>query len=479
MGQGSSLPSYHEAVPKSPNRERYVVISKEPPSPLSFNPSESYLVSYGIDLQTSPNYSDNTLPSAVVDGTRQVMDAFVNTGTIPKSNAFLYAASKDLKQCKISGMKDSFQECAKKVGQNGLFVFLFSGHGIKFRQRNEWTLVPADFDSTQDKTHLSPEVLGQWLAEVNCRAIHTLFILDCCYAGGVATTLTEFADLPVKGSFSVLSACTANQSSFIIAPLGHSSFTFFLSRFISTLCMSGMHQPDSVKFPLKIIFNECQICSRALSSLMIATSTTDLDSIMIKVTEPQLAVVYPKPGAPDKGARNNRIEADTCEVITGFQYAYELYDPSGPVLEDQTKKTIYTWQLPGGPLRELNERHLLTGQLLNAALCIMMYSVAAVELSHRDGRKKVTNVNLSITAFIQVATVLNEIVTDLAIPKNFFFQSWLFYLKALDTNGVSISEFEPVVRKFMSNEEYFPSEMRSNLSDSVNRSASANKRVCD
>ena len=453
MGHGSSVPSYHEAVPKDRDRESHVVISKEPPSSLSFNPSESYLVSYGIDLQT--NYADHTLPSTAVDGTRQVVDAFINTGMLPKSNASLYAASKALEQCKISGMKDTFQHCAKKVGPNGLFVFLFSGHGIKFKQSNEWTLVPADFDCTQDKTHLTPAVLGQWLIEVDCRAMHTLFILDCCYAGGVATTLTEFADLPVKGSFSVLSACTATQSSPVIEPLGHSTFTLFLSHFISTLCGSIM--PNSVEFPLKTIFNESHICSKALMSLMIKVSA--IDGIQSVDVESQLAVAVASPV---------RLEADFSEVnCKGFPYANELYDRTSKcTLDKKTRRIIHTWRRP---LSELNEHHLLKGPVCSVALCSMMHSIATVELSCDGDRKKVTNVNLSITAFIQAATALHDIVTDLMIPKNLFFQSWLYYLKVLHSNAVNTSGFEALTRKLMRDDNYYP---KHNQSESVNRRVS-------
>ena len=476
MGQGLSLPSYHKAVPKDGDKRSHVVISNEPANFLSFNPLESYLVCYGIDLQTSPNYSNHTLPPTTVAGTQQLMDALVNTGMIPKSNTSLYAASKDIEQCKIRGMKRVFQDCARKVGQNGIFVFVFSGHGIKI-QNSEWALAPADFDYTQYATFLTSHALGQWLSEVNCNAMHTLFILDCCYTGGIASTLTEFSDLPVKGSLSVLSACTANQSSVIIASLGASIFTFFLSHAISTLCKSG--KPNSVEFPLKTIFSECHVCSKALSSLIITSSETN--GIRVMETEPTVAVVYPNSEIAAKGERRNRIESDFSEV-KGFQYAHELYDHTSgaPLLpvDEKTRSMIRVWHSPNGPLHELNKRHLLRGQLLNAALCSMMHSIATIELSCDASHSKVTEVNFSITAFIQVATALSEIVKDLVIPNHIFFQSWLYYLKALHIHNKSLIDgFEPLLHKLMRDENYNPNQVQSNRSDSTSTRASSSKRV--
>lgn len=451
MGQSSSVPNYYKVTRNDHDSGSFVLISNEPPSSFSFDPSESYMVSYGIDKQTSPKFSSKTLSSITVDDAKQVVDALVDSGMVPQSNTYLYAGSKDLELCKMDGMKKTFQECAMKVGPSGLFVFHFSGHGIRV-QSNEWGLAPVDFDYTHD-TYLTSDVLGQWLNEVECKAKHILFTLDCCYAGGIAAELTQSTDLSIAGSFYVLSACTAYETSLVVGSLGHSIFTFFLSHAISKLCkVPG-------ELPLQTVFKECHVCSEALSSLFIMyRSTGDLE---VSLMQPQMGVINLKAVDTDG---EDQVDAQ----LNRFQFAVELYDRSNPVLplEDKTLAYIDTVRSsPGGPLSELNRRYLLTGRVLETAICSMMYSVAAIELACDSRHRKVTNVNLSITAFLQVVSALDMIVQDLVIPESTFFMSWLFYKEVLVTNGVNVDGLLPLYQKLSRNMKFYmfvrrPSDMQ-------------------
>ena len=142
MGQSGSRPSFHKLAKKDGGS--FVLVSNEPEECIQFEPAESYMVSYGIDLQTSPNYKHKTLDPVAIADAEQVRTALVDVGAIRPENGVLHAASKQPGQCTLDGMKVSFQEQAKKVGQNGLFVFHFSGHGIMVK--NKWGLAPANFD---------------------------------------------------------------------------------------------------------------------------------------------------------------------------------------------------------------------------------------------------------------------------------------------------------------------------------------------
>ena len=84
------------------------------PSSISFDPSQSYMVSYGVDVQTNPKFTANmSLSSIAVRDATKIRDVLVQTGIIPASNAHLYTASTDLESCKISGIKRSYQVCQK------------------------------------------------------------------------------------------------------------------------------------------------------------------------------------------------------------------------------------------------------------------------------------------------------------------------------------------------------------------------------
>ena len=448
MGQSISVPHYYGVTRRGADSEnQFVLVSNDPPSSFSFDPLESYMVSYGIDKQTSPKFVHRTLSPITVADARQVLDALVDSGMVPHSNTHLYAASRDIELCKIEGMKRTFQECASKVGPDGLFVFHFSGHGIRV-QSNEWGLAPVDFDYTS-ATYLTSNILGQWLNEVDCKAKHILFSLDCCYAGGIANELTQSSDLSFKGSFYVLSACTANETSLVVGSLGHSIFTYFLSHAFSKLCQV----PGEL--PLQRIYSECYACSEALSSLFVKYNSRG--ELEVNHMQPQMDVINLKAVVMEIiGEGENQVDAQ----VNRFQYAVELYDRSKPIqgLEEKTMAFIDTVRIlaDGGPLNELNKRHLLTGRVLETAICSMMYSIAAIELACDAGasHRKVTNVNLSITAFIHVVSALDLIVHDLIVPENVFFMSWLFYKQVLVDNHVNIHGFRPLDRKLSRNTKF-------------------------
>lgn len=450
MGQGSSLLINHTATRKARDKSDsgdFVFVSNDTPNSVRFNPSESYMVSYGIDKQTNDKFSAKTLSSITVDDAKQVIDALVDSGMVPRSNAALHAASKEVELCTIGGMKKTFQECAAKVGPNGLFVFHFSGHGIKV-QSDEWGLAPADFDYTHD-TYLTSYVLSQWLSEVDCKAKHILISLDCCYAGGVGKELTQSASLPIRGSVFVLSACTAYETSLVIGSLGHSIYTYFLSIAISKICQV----PGEL--PLERVFNECHICSKALSSLFVRyRSTGELEASHM---QPQMDVFNLKSFVGELlGEGTDQPDAQ----MNRFQYALELYDRNKDILPLAEKSLAYLDTVKaltdGGPLNELNKRCLLSGRVLQTAVCSMMYSIAAIELACDDARHtKVSNVNLSITAFVYAASALDMIVHDLVVPESVFYMSWLFYKDVLVTNGVNINGLLPLQKKLSRNAKFY------------------------
>ena len=85
----------------------------------------------------------------------------------------------------------------------------------------------------------------------------------------------------------------------------------------------------------------------------------------------------------------------------------------------------------------------------------MMYSIAAIELAYDSRHVKVTNVNLSITAFIHVVSALDMVVHDLVVPESVFFMSWLFYKEVLVTKGVNIKGLLPLLRKLQRNPKFY------------------------
>ena len=137
MGQSGSRPSFHKLAKKDGGS--FVLVSNGPEECIQFEPAESYMVSYGIDLQTSPKYKYNTLSPLTIADAEQVLTALVDVGAFRRENGVLYAASKQPEQCTFDGMKVGFQEQAKKVSRCSSYVcegcglqdyMMYCSHGL-------------------------------------------------------------------------------------------------------------------------------------------------------------------------------------------------------------------------------------------------------------------------------------------------------------------------------------------------------------
>ena len=440
MGQLESQPSFRKVTKKDDGS--FVLVSNEPEKCFKFEPAESYMVSYGIDLQTSPNFKHKTLTSLTIADAEQVLTALVDVGAIPPENGVLYAASKQPEHwCTLDRMKVGFQEEAKKVGQNGLFVFHFSGHGIM--GQNKWGLVPADFDPTW-KNYITADVLNQWLQEVSCKAKHILFTLDCCYAGGIANELTTSGNWSEKDpGFYVISACTANEASLVLGPLGHSIFTYFLARAISRLTS------NPGQLPVHEIFKECQACSVALSSLLIkydpqsglSWSTMQPQMRVWDIKSVVLQLMGEGPDQPDAAA------------VGRFEFVVQLYDHSKPKpsLDDKTHAWLETLPDAKGPLMELERRHFLHDEkIMNAVLCSMMYSIASIEMACSPAN--VNNPNLFLVAFMHAVATLDLVKHGVEVSTNQFAQTWGFYREVVVKNKVNDDGLKKVVYQLIEKE---------------------------
>lgn len=429
MGQEESRPSSQELVRN--DEGNFVVISNSLPESFHFEPSESCVISYGIDKQSSPRFKHKSLTYITVDDAEQVLNAFVGVGAIPHKNTHLFSASRNPESCTVVGMKMTFQHHASEVGPNGLFVFHFSGHGI--RVRNEmWGLAPMDFDYSTD-TYITANVLSQWLNEIECRAKYILITLDCCYAGGIGKELATQADVTRNTDLYILSACTANETSLVLASLGHSIFTYFLSSSIMRFGrVAGI-------LPIKEAFSECQACCECLSSLLVSYSKEN--GLQMKVMQPQLSVRNVLSDGEDS--------TDAAVAIGRFQYVMELYDQNiiAP-LDDKTMAYLDSLRdVTNGPLYQLERRGLLSGKVIVSVFCSIMYSIASIELACDSTLEKVKNINLSITAFMQAASTIDMIHNGVVFDASAFFLSWLFYKEVMSKNKIEVAGIAQLERK--------------------------------
>ena len=150
------------------------------------------------------------------------------------------------------GLRASFIECAKKVKENGNFIFYFAGHGYECGDR--CILSPTDFNKENVNSGISGDDLVTWLNDARCKAHNLLFIFDCCYAGNLGKMLTQDVTLKTNANLSVMCGCAPKEkvSSFIV--LKHSIFTYFL---LDYLKLSALKREINIDRAMEIVPDLC------------------------------------------------------------------------------------------------------------------------------------------------------------------------------------------------------------------------------
>lgn len=436
MGQIESKPSYYRQVQNEEGN--FVIVTNDPIDTFEFDSSQSHLVSYGIDYQTSPKFKHKTLSSITGTDAKLVCDSLVDIRAFQPQNTAVYVASKQVDDCTFAGIKKTFQECAAKVGPNGLLIFHFSGHGIKVGD-DEWGLAPVDFDYSRS-TYLTASVLISWINDIQCKAKHILFTLDCCYAGGIGTELTKSVEVQIDANICVMSACAGYETSLVIGPLKNSIFVYFLcDTILNCRFQAGL-------LPIKEIFSRCQVCCQNLSSLLVRYRA-DTGLLSPTLMQPQMGVLHLKTTVQALlGEGDDQVDAG----IGRFEYAISLYERKKPTqLSEKTFAYLETVSsLENGPLLQLRLEGVLTQLVLNAAVCSMMYSVASNELVNNP--RVVATPNHSITAFINCVAAIDMIHSGVEFDEYTFFVSWLFYREVLVENKVDVSSLNPLFHRLQS-----------------------------
>ena len=134
--------------------------------------------------------------------------------------------------CTKEGLRDSFTTCAKRVEENGNFIFYFAGHG--YGCHNRCILSPADYNSRDVKSGISGDDLVNWLNITECKANNLLFVFDCCFAGNLGEMLTMDENLKTKANLFVMCGCKPNEKVSSFSILRHSIFTYFLLDYLKT-----------------------------------------------------------------------------------------------------------------------------------------------------------------------------------------------------------------------------------------------------
>ena len=436
------------AVDETDAGSEYVLISNKAEETLSFDPAQSYFLSYSINRQTSPRFKHRQLNDTVVNDAFKIMSALQESGSLPRNNCNLIQASIEPANCTFSGMKKTFVEEAGKVGENGAFFFHFSGHGIRVHN-DRFGLAPMDFDYTAD-TYITASVLTDWLNVAKCSAKFVVFTIDCCYAGGIAKALTECAENQSLSHHRlyVLAACTANEVSVIVGTLGNSIFCYFLSHAIR-------HTPSPPgQLPIRRIYEKCKKLSIALSSLLL--SYDESTGVRWQTMQPELthsALSEAVLQISGEGAGEDEVDAG----IMRFNYATELYDFSGGrarVSQLDTKCQAWlemSYSDPIGGLVQLKEERVLGRErcLMDTVLCCMLRSVASIQ--QVCAPTTAASPNIFITSYLHVVAAVDITQCGAEFHEREFALGLAYYLDTLLHSGHDTQPLKQLYHRLLDN----------------------------
>ena len=407
MGQNTS-----RIQPRDRRYNDQFLIIGNPTEKVEFDTTQSHLVGFAIDYQS--NGKSKSLGCPVVNDAKLVSKTFVEIGAVPKGNTTILVASENLKDCTFEGMKRGFVYVAKCVEAEGMFVFYFCGHGVELGD-DQWGLAPSDFDRSE-RTCITASVLNDWLTEANCKAKHVLFALDCCHAGGIGHALTT--NIPLHRSLFVVSACTANETSYDAPTLGHSTFSYFLA--------DAMRKKtsDPRKLPLYNILTECRTCCAALSSLLVKYEAPG------KVSSCQMD---PEITFTEGAQEVNDDETDGVPKLGRFEYLTKHFDRKAPMVPLHAKTKTWLKTIVESIII-LHDRELLKAKVLNTAVCSVMMSIASYELAFQ--RDTVSQPNAFIIAFLEMVSLFDFPDVEVTID-HFIKEGWRYYDDVLQKNAVN------------------------------------------
>ena len=322
-----------------------------------------------------------------------------------KPNIKTIIASQHQAESTYEGIKRSFQEQAARVGLNGLFIFHFTGHGLSIRA-SESGLAPSDFNYTKERL-ITGANIAEWLAEIQFQGRYVLVILDCCFAGGVANELTlatAAEHIPIAGLY-VLASCTANESSKVITALGHSIFNYFFCKTVDSCHVCPGH------FPVQEVFTINHECCEAFSSLLVTYNKRD--GLYWGTMQPQMRFL----GLTEMLFGEEAVDA---AGPGRFQFAMKYFSQSKisklPIggKDDKFLAWLETVADYDSPLATLNNKGLLEGHLLSAAIATMMYSAGSIFVACYK-TDQVTDPDLLLLAFVYIIAAIDRLRHDVEL----------------------------------------------------------------
>ena len=395
----------------------YVLVSKDPPEFVSYEPTNSFFLGYGIE---SSNLTAEQDAKSMVECVSKIV--------LPRSNVKVIISSAEPMACVASQIEMEFKRQASQVGLDGLFIFYYAGYGLQVSQEC-WSLIATNFDAGDLATLITAQTLNSWLKDVHSKAKEVLMIFSCPFADKIASSFDKNTQIGLNISSIALPVPIDQMAA--LSPLKCSTCNYFLCQAITTSFVS------SGIFQLKRIYDKTAACCRAFSELII-TYDPVLKRLDTHISEPILSATRKPQHITWPSCITDSDETDGQPGNLSFLAKHFIRGTGGPS-KDFLHHYADIWlksaeNLESGPLATLRNMNALNDEVVNAVVCVLMSSLASIQVAFEPG--SAGSANLLIVAFMTVSATVTSVCPDVNLGVEHFKLSCQFYYRVLSACGI-------------------------------------------
>ena len=373
-----------------------------------------------------------------------------------------------------AGLKTAIQEQIRKVtsDEEGLFVFVYCGGGCDLRDYGKalkvsdmdeegftavdsdetkclHSLVLKDFDLEREESYVSGgHIADMMTASTDSKPGQMLVILDCPCAEEIGKDLVKHLKGRLQCNLTLVVSQEESRVPHYLPPLGLSTFTFFLSKFLPQAVATAPSGAHATLY-FKSMYEKVKVCCQALSSLrmireelILKPGTATPEAKFVRIMEDASKVMERMEQIEDE----NQVDGQEEGMVGKF---LQLYYKTGFFtrrvrLDNKAKDWVLA--VMRGPLVELKEQDVLKDEVLSAAAGSMMESVATIQVELKADC--ISNSNIFIQAYIMVFAALSMHIEDLDIGHPALLnQAVEFYVQVLRAKELSTSDMEQLKAK--------------------------------
>jgi hypothetical protein len=424
----------------------FLLVEESHVQEILFNPINSRAVCAGIGKHLNMRRRTNDIPSC--DGDTKLMYEIVSQKlAIPEENVTILNSSRDSTySATVCNIEDSLRRAADIIGPDGVLLFYFSGHAIRYAGGSKVALVAADFVEDQ-KQLITAETLARVLGELKERHSELIVIFDCCFAGQVAQDLSSIMGT-LGYKVCTIAACSAVENSVCFDRLGAGFFTYFMHDFMSRIKLSS-----TGTFPAASILKYCTPLCNAMATLVLkrddVNKLTDASmhpavystELQLNATDDQYMV--------DPVTEETDAPGDPLSFRKGKTFQLLAYQsPEDFAVDKKWSKKVHVWlQTKAAPSLKVlqKEDFLVRPNVLETVCCLIMRSVALLTAVHRP--ELALKPNVFILSYFRMIEVFVDIEPSaMKSIDDYMALTVLYYIKGVvECSNKTISELGTLV----------------------------------